>query len=254
MARTPVDSAAKNPAVLTDACNPELVVGADFDGIFEMPIIKKPKHIVVPSALVPFSKMSRVNSEACAVCEFENDTEFRDLLINTDNYVEMLRQYQGFITPDCSVYRDMPLAVQITNIYRNRAIGAYMQNKGIYVIPNVRWGDERTFTTKMLPERVAFMGIEKHSIVSVGTYGQLRDSVNRFYLEAGTDAMVNELEPEVVLVYGSMPKEIKAKYPYVKFVEYEDWTSSIRWEAYHAKSRKCGDAEGKIRRLLIKSA
>ena len=31
-----VDSAARNAAVLSDGCNPELVAGAEFAGIFEM--------------------------------------------------------------------------------------------------------------------------------------------------------------------------------------------------------------------------
>lgn len=30
-------------AVITDGCNPELVEGAEFDGLFEIPIIKRPK-------------------------------------------------------------------------------------------------------------------------------------------------------------------------------------------------------------------
>ena len=37
--KSAVDSAVKNPAVLSDACNPELVAGALFDGMFEMPVI-----------------------------------------------------------------------------------------------------------------------------------------------------------------------------------------------------------------------
>ena len=36
--RTVTDSAARNAATLSDGCNPELVKGADFDGIFEIPI------------------------------------------------------------------------------------------------------------------------------------------------------------------------------------------------------------------------
>ena len=43
-----VDSAARNAASITDGCNPEFVKGATFDGIFEMPIIKKPKKIIIP--------------------------------------------------------------------------------------------------------------------------------------------------------------------------------------------------------------
>lgn len=37
-----VDSVARNAASITDGCNPEFVKGATFDGIFEIPIIKKP--------------------------------------------------------------------------------------------------------------------------------------------------------------------------------------------------------------------
>ena len=223
------DSAVRNPAVLTDGCNPELVKGAKFDGVFEMPIIKKPRKIIIPENLVPFSKKDRVdNPSAFAVCEYENDMEFKEILTNPEEYVEVLKRYQGFITPDCSVYRDMPLAIQITNIYRNRAIGYYFQSQGIYVIPNIRWGDERTYTRKCLPERIAFMGVQKNSIVAVGSYGQLKDRVNRYYFESGMEAMMETLEPKVVLVYSQMPDDIEGKYPKTKFVEYPDWTSMQR--------------------------
>ena len=228
--RTVVDSAARNAASLTDGCNPELVKGAEFDGIFEIPVIKKPKKILIPDKLVPFSKMAKADKKTFAICEYENDSEFKDLLVNPDEYIDILKQYQGFISPDCSVYRDMPLAAQITNIYRNRAIGYCFQKHGVYVIPCVRWGDERTYTTKCLPEKIAFLGVEKNSIVSVGTYGQLKDRVNRYYYEAGLDSMMKTLEPQVVLVYSKMPETIKNSYPDTKFVEYEDWTSIMREE------------------------
>ena len=124
----------------------------------------------------------------------------------------------------------MPLAAQITNIYRSRAIGYCFQKHGVYVIPNVRWGDERTYTTKFLPEKIAFLGIEKHSIVSIGSYGQLKNKVNRYYFEEGFRAMMEELEPEVVLVYSKLPDEWKAEYSNTKFVEYQDWASRMREE------------------------
>ena len=230
-ARSVTDSAARNAAVLTDGCNPEFVKGAEFDGVFEIPVIKKPKKYIIPKNLVPFSRMSKADPKSFAVCEYENDSEFRDILSHPDDYISALREYQGFISPDCSLYRDMPLAIQITNIYRNRAIGYCFQKHGVYVIPCVRWGDERTYTTRFLPERVAFAGVEKHSIVSVGSYGQLKDRVNRYYFEAGMDAMMETLEPEIVLVYSKMPDELEEKYPRTKFIEYPDWTSVIREDA-----------------------
>lgn len=228
--KTVVDSAARNAATLSDGCNPELVRGADFDGIFEIPIIKKPKKYVIPKNLVPFSKMDKADPKSFAVCEYENDNQFKDILSHPGEYIDILKQYQGFISPDCSLYRDMPLAIQITNIYRNRAIGYCFQKHGVYVIPCVRWGDERTYTRKYFPERIAFAGVEKNSIVSVGSYGQLKDKVNRYYFEAGMDAMMETLEPEIVLVYSKMPDEIEARYPKTTFIEYPDWTSTVREE------------------------
>ena len=58
---------------------------------------------------------------------------------------------------------------EIANTYMNRAIGQYLQQQGIYVIPNVRWCDERSYTTCELIEKFAFFGLQKHSIVSIGT-------------------------------------------------------------------------------------
>lgn len=228
MQKSVVDSTARNVASITDGCNPELVKGAEFDGIFEIPIIKKPQHIIVPENLVPFSSMKKADPKTHAVCEYENDRNFIGILQNPDFYIEILKKYKGFISPDCSVYRDMPLAMQITNIYRGRAIGYYLQKHGVYVIPNIRWGDERTYSKKYLPEQVAFLGVEKHSIVSIGSYGQLRDKVNRYYFMAGLDAMMEVLEPDTVLVYGKMPADIAGKYPGTHFAEYEDWTGKMR--------------------------
>ena len=233
--RSVVDSAARNAAALTDGCNPEFVIGAEFDGIFEIPIIKKPRRYIIPKSLVPFSKMAKADPKTFAVCEYENDSQFRDILAHPDDYIAILKEYQGFISPDCSLYRDMPLAIQITNVYRNRAIGYCFQKHGVYVIPCVRWGDERTYTKKYLPERIAFAGVEKHSIVSVGTYGQLKDRVNRCYFEAGMDAMMETLEPEIVLVYSKMPDEIEERYPQTRFIEYPDWTSIVREESANGR-------------------
>lgn len=120
----------------------------------------------------------------------------------------------------------MPLVLQIANTYMNRAIGHYLQSKGLYIIPNIRWGDERSYTTIELPEKFAFLGVPKHSIVSIGTYGCIKSKENKIYFTEGLEAMLEELEPEVVLVYGGMPDSIFAKVKdRAKFVHYPDWTS-----------------------------
>lgn len=216
-------------AVITDGCNPELVEDAEFDGIFEIPLIKRPERIVVPSAMVPFSKIDNVDSTNFAVCEYENDREFADLLRYPEKYIRELKKFQAFITPDASMYWDMPLATQIANKYRNHAIGHYMQKKGLYVIPNVRWSDERTYTTEFFSEPLAFAGVEKNGIVSIGSYGHVKTRLEKKHFRAGLEAMLKYLEPQTVLVYGSMPEDIFGDYwREAEFIKFPDWTSYVR--------------------------
>ena len=217
-------------ACITDGCNPELVEGALFDGVLEIPIIKKPARLVVPSGMAPFSKIDRIDDpRRFAVCEYELDVNFADLLRNPEAHVDQIKRFQAFITPDASLYWDMPLAAQIVNKYRSHVVGYFMQSNGIYTIPNVRWGDERTYTTDFLPEPLAFLGVEKHSIVSIGSFGVVKTREEKRHFRAGLKAMLEWLEPEIVLVYGSTPDDVFGEFwKDSEFVKYPDWTSYLR--------------------------
>jgi len=210
--------------LIDDGFRADLVETAFFDGILEIPIIEKPDKLIIPKGLVPFSNCKRDLEHKNFVCFYEHDIRFFDCLTATDEYIEDLRQYPGIVSPDCSLYLDMPLCLQIANVYMNRAIGRYFQSNGMYVIPNIRWGDERTYTTIELPEKVAFLGAPKNSILSVGTYGCVKSKESKRYFREGLIAMLNELEPEVVLVYGSMPKYVfEGLESRTRFVNYPDW-------------------------------
>lgn len=104
-----------------------------------------------------------------------------------------------------------------------------MQKQGLYVIPNIRWGDERTYTDQLLGEKVAFQGVDKHSIVAVGTYGQIKSADSKRYFREGLLAMLDELEPKVVLVYGPMPNKLFGDlFDRTHFVQYPDWISRMK--------------------------
>ncbi len=227
----------KRKSTIDDGMNPELVHGADFDGYLGIPIIRKPEKFVIPNDIIPFTQRERVNKDNVAIGFYEMDNEFADVLISPEKYVDEFTK-QPFVTPvkikevispDCSLYRNAPLAVQITNVYKNRAIGFYYQQRGAYVIPQVRWGNELTYTTKVLPEKVAFLGVEKQSIVAIGTYGCSQTRDDKYHFKAGLEAMLETLEPQIVLVYGSMNRTIFGDYlNYAKFIRYPDWISKIR--------------------------
>ncbi len=224
----------KRRAILDDGCNPELVVNAVFNGVMDMPVIKAPKHIFIPEGIVPYSEWDKeyvkkkINPQNEAIGYFEKDEHFSDILINPDEQLNKICEFGAFITPDCSLYRSAPLPVQIINIYRNRVIGAYYQKKGIYVIPQVRWGNELTYTLNYFPERIAFLGIEKYGIVAIGPYGCIKTKEDKYYFEAGLYEMLQALEPKVVLVYGSLTKQIYDKYENLtQFILYPDWITRM---------------------------
>lgn len=216
----------KKSATLNDGCNPELVAGARFDGDLEIPSIVKPEKGIIPDNIVPFSERKKCSPLNSTIGFFEMDEKFADVLISPDKYIDEFLSYQAIVSPDCSLYRNMPLSAQITNIYRSRAIGGYYQRKGVHVIPLIRWGSEDTYTTRKLPEKVAFLGVEKQSILAIGTYGCIQSKEDKYFFKSGLESMLETLEPNTVLVYGSMPKSVFGDYmTNTKFIQYDNWTT-----------------------------
>ena len=44
---------------IDDGFSPELVTNANFDGFLEIPVIERPKEIIIPEKVIPFSKRKR---------------------------------------------------------------------------------------------------------------------------------------------------------------------------------------------------
>lgn len=111
-----------------DGFNSKLIETAFFDGIFEIPILKAPLEIVLPTVAVPFSKRNIILNPANEMLVFyEHDPHFRDFVSIPQNYIDELKNVQIISTPDCSLYRDMPLWEQIANIGVSRSVGYYLQ-------------------------------------------------------------------------------------------------------------------------------
>ena len=128
------------------------------------------------------------------------------------------------ILPDFSLYRDMPLVMQLWNIYRSRAIGHWLQINGIKVIPNIRFGDKRTFS-------LCCDGIEKHCVIALGTHGNMKHKADRDILLAGLDVVVKYLKPSVIIIYGTAPDRYFQKY-------IDSGIRIIRFESDYSASRK----------------
>lgn len=209
-----------------------LVGAADFESPLEMPRLALPKRMEIPHNLIPFSKVNRTENFSEYVHFYEHDTVFRDFLKDPEQYVQALYRFPGIITPDCSLYRDMPLIPQLCNTYLSRAVGCYLQEQGMNVIPNVRWGDERSYQPLFTEVPLAFLGIEKHGIVAVSTYGCIRGNENKRHFHDGFHAMLKYLDPEIVLIHGAMPVGVFHDIPSdLQIVHYMDWTAQKRRRA-----------------------
>ena len=130
-----------------------------------------------------------------------HDYRFLPVLKTPDKYLPALRKYAGGIGLDNSVYRDLPLAEQIHSIYLNRLFDSYLQRNGIPVIPNISWGDHRSF-------EFCFDGIRPHSTVAVSSYGCVRSKVDRLFFLDGFEETLKRLRPDAVVFHGTMLEDV----------------------------------------------
>lgn len=201
-----------------------LVESADYDGYYELPVVRTSDHL--PDKVITFSKaMSKTwNDFDYWVIFYEHDRDFERLWNKPRQYLDKLKKFKGIISPDFSLYRNMPLLMQMWNTYRGRAIAVWLQNNGIEVIPNVRFGDERTFS-------FCFDGIEENKTVAVGTHGCIKRKEDKIFFKIGLARMVQRLSPKTIIVYGSAPDSI--------FKSYKDMgINIIAFESEFSKSRK----------------
>lgn len=183
--------------------NQWMMDGARYVGIHEMPVIK-PCNKVPTGNLARFSDVvpNQKASRNQWVCFYEGDDRFEKIWDKASVYVPMLKKFDGIITPDFSMYVDMPLELQRWNCWRSRVIGNYLQREGGDVVPNVRYGDARTYD-------FCFDGLPKDSVLSVGTLGCVKDRFSRRIFEDGLRELIRRLVPSCLIVYGPLTPTIK---------------------------------------------
>ena len=180
-----------------------LVKNATYDSELEIPCIAS--ESLIPSKLIPFSKVIRGTDFDAWVHFYEDDAVFERLWNTPHKYLPVLKRYKGIISPDFSLYRDMPLVMQHWNVYRSRALGHWLQENDIPVIANVRWGDERTFC-------LSCTGVPKHASIAIGSHGCIKLLRERDFFIKGLEYAVKALEPKTIIVYGAAPNDIFNKY------------------------------------------
>lgn len=150
----------------------------------------------VPDKLIGFNYvMNTKPKNDTGVHFFLDDYQFERLWNNPEPYIDKLSKWDCVLTPDFSLYTDMPKAMQIWNTYRSRLLGQIWQERGLEVIPTVSWSDEKSF-------EFCFDGLPSDATLAISTVGLGRDKKAKQLFDAGLKEMLNKLSPKMLLVVG----------------------------------------------------
>lgn len=150
----------------------------------------------VPSKLLAYSDKGATahHDPSAAVHFFLDDYRFETMWTKPQRGLSRVMRVGAALTPDFSLWRDMPLALQLFQVYRARWVGLWMHQHGIRVIPTVGWSTPESY-------EFCFTGIPAGSVVAISTVG-VRGVEATALFRAGLQEMRWRLQPSTILVYG----------------------------------------------------
>ncbi|MBQ2848487.1 MAG: DUF4417 domain-containing protein [Clostridia bacterium] len=170
------------------------------DGVFEIPKIEKEEIELENIELIGYDKLNE-NETDKIVHFFLDDYKFEAIWNDPEPRIEKLKKYRAVLAPNYSIYTEMPLSLKVYNTFRSRWCGAYLQAKGIKVIPTVAWGEPNTFW-------FCFDGIAQGSVVAVSTLGVRKE---KSLFMQGYNEMIRKVKPKAVICYGEPFEEMQGK-------------------------------------------
>ena len=178
---------------------------------FEIPDLRP--ETFVPEALARWH--DKAAYPGAAVHFFLDDYRFEAAWNDPPGTIARLAHADAVLTPDFSLWREMPFAVRIWQTYRRHWMGAYWQSRGLRVIPTVEW-------THPVDDWM-FDGLPRDSVLAVQAFATLaRDDLAMATFVEGWER-IEALSPRCVLVYGQLPFEAR-----VPIREYSVFTAQNR--------------------------
>lgn len=172
----------------------------EVDGAYDTPIILPVDDVPEVDRVVRFCDAKRERLDDRTLVHFyTQDYQFERIWTHIDAYIPMMQRAGVMLSPDFSLFTDLPRAMQIYNHYRKHYIARYYQRNGVCVIPSIGWSDRESVAW-------CFGGEPEHAIVSVSSIGCMRhgEDVRKLFMY-GYDAMLERLAPEAILFFGTVP-------------------------------------------------
>lgn len=191
-----------------DVLRERYILGSELVGRYGMPKLKRISADVSGLKSVPFTEARKEkNPKKSVVHCFLDDCKFETLWREPMKSIETLFHFRYVIPPDFSFYSDMPLALQIYQVYRMRAIHNFITESGISCIPVAGWAGEESF-------EFCFDGLPENSTVAVSTNGCFSKEGMECY-RRGFSEMCRRLHPARVIVVGkpiSVNEDVEMQY------------------------------------------
>ncbi|QTF81426.1 hypothetical protein SEA_TARSUSIV_2 [Mycobacterium phage TarsusIV] len=128
---------------------------------------------------------------------FLDDYRFETVWSSPERLLPRVQAVGAALTPDFSLWKDMPRAAQVWNTYRSRWCGAYWQENGIEVIPTVGWGTPDTYD-------FCFDGLPEGGNVAISCLTLRSKAEDRELFTHGVRELVWRVQPKTLLVYGRL--------------------------------------------------
>jgi Domain of unknown function (DUF4417) len=177
-----------------DTLNTRLIF--DSVGAYDIPVL-------APSAFVPKTlgawhdpvQRRAAAADGGALHFFLDDYRFEKVWSRPESTYERVAEVGAALSPDFSMWRDMPKAMQIWQVYRSRWCAAFWQHLGVEVVPTVTWGGTETFD-------FTFDGLPRCATLALSMVGVRKDGKQKFI--TGLNELVSRLDPAMLLCYGQL--------------------------------------------------
>lgn len=185
---------------------------------FGIPTVKKCELNNINLKFISFDQINTKSraKEDKSIHFFNDDNKLNKVYYSPEKYFMKLAKFEAVLTPDFSLYTDMPLIIQMYSVFKNRWCGAYWQDKGLRaVIPTITWGNEESY-------EFCFLGVEEGSIVAISTLNVYKEK--ELFMK-GYNKMMEVIKPELIYCYGIKP------FPEMK--------GNVIWIEYLSKAGRC---------------
>lgn len=179
-------------------------VGSPVAGEWQVPVLNGFTSSSIPGELIAFDDRKRSSDPRNSGIHFyRNDSKFASVLKNPLSWVNAFMDFGYVLTPDISLGDDMPCWMRQHITCLSRAVGVIWQQRGMNVIPSLRWryNEDLPFVTA---------GIAVGGTIAVSNYGFRSELSERIIFRSGLEEILEILQPEKVLLYGSADPNLRA--------------------------------------------